>query len=89
MRKLLFFIYFVVVPYCMSPSWCLQYYHDNPDQRSFGVYDCDAVSVATGYRYSDFPTLSPGVTTPLDFACLTAFCLLMCYDSKYTNMSKG
>lgn len=69
----------------MSPGWCLTYYHDNPDLRGLGTYDCDAVSVATGYRYSAFPTLSPGLTTLFDFACLIAFGLLACYETKYTN----
>jgi hypothetical protein len=27
-QSLTVFIYFLVVPYCQSPSWCLEYYHD-------------------------------------------------------------
>ena len=26
-RALLVFFYFIVVPYCQSPSWCLEFYH--------------------------------------------------------------
>ena len=42
-RKALVVIYFIVVPFCQTPSWCLDYINAN-DMRSFGLYDCDMVS---------------------------------------------
>ena len=26
-RTILVFLYFIVVPFCQSPGWCLEYYH--------------------------------------------------------------
>ena len=42
-RSVLIFFYFIIVPYCQAPGWCLQYYHEK-GERHFGMFDCDAVS---------------------------------------------
>lgn len=77
-RSILIFLYFLVVPFCQSPGWCLEYYHEK-GERHFGFFDCDAVSVLTGYRYSAFPTFSPLLTILIDLACLISFNVMAIY----------
>lgn len=76
-RSLLVFIYFVIVPFLQSPGWCNEYYHQQ-GTRNFGAMDCDAVSAATGIRYSDFPALSPLITILIDVVCLIGFTVMAC-----------
>lgn len=87
-RQILTFFYFIVVPFCQAPGWCLDYYHEK-NQRNFGTFDCDAVSAETGYRYSAFPTLSVMVTILIDVVCLITLSIMAIYENKWRNQSKG
>ena len=87
-RKALVFLYFVLVPFCQSPSWCLNYFHQK-GERNFGLFDCDMVSAETGYRYSAFPTFSPLLTILIDLVCMVCFCIMICHENGWRNQSKG
>ena len=87
-RGFLVFFYFIVVPFCQSPAWCLEYYHQQ-GYRNFGMFDCDAVSVESRVRYSAFPTFSPMVTILIDVFCMVAFCIMACYEKKWKNQTEG
>ncbi len=87
-RSVMVFFYFIVVPYCQAPGWCLQVYHER-GERNFGFFDCDAVSADTGYRYSAFPTFSPLVTVLIDIACMITFCVMACYQNRWRNQTLG
>ena len=81
-------MYFIVVPFCQSPSWCLDYYKAQ-GMRNFGLYDCGLVSELTRVRYAAFPSFSPLLTCLIDGLCMIAFCGMMCYETKWRNQSKG
>ena len=83
-RSILVFFYFLVVPFCQSPAWCLQVYKER-GERNFGLFDCDAISDETGIRYSAFPTFSPLLTILIDWVCLIAFCVMACYQNKWRS----
>ena len=87
-RTFLVFFYFLVVPYCQTPGWCLQYYKEH-DMRHFGLFDCDAVSQETGIRYSPFPTFSPLLTVIIDIFCLIGFCFMSHKENAWRNQTKS
>ena len=87
-RSILVFFYFLVVPFCQSPAWCLQVYKER-GERNFGLFDCDAISADTGVRYSAFPTFSPLLTILIDWVCLIAFCVMACYENKWRSQTSG
>ena len=87
-RTLLVFLYFIVVPYCQSPQWCLEYFHER-DERHFGTLDCTKASESTNVRFSDFPTLSPMVTVLVDVLCMIGFCVMACYENAWRDQSQG
>ena len=88
MRTVLVFFYFIVVPYCQAPAWCLQVYKDR-GERNFGLFDCDAVSLEQRIKYSNFPSFSPLLSVIIDLICLVSFQVMVCYDNKWRNQSKG
>ena len=89
-RSILVFFYFIVVPFCQSPGWCLEFYHAQ-NYRNFGTFDCDSAAASEDIRvrYSAFPTLSPMVTILIDVVCMAAFCLMACFEEKLRNQTKG
>ena len=76
--------YFIVVPVCQAPAWCLDYYRA-ANERHFGAFDCDTVSAETGIMYSAFPTFSPLLTILIDVACLVVLCVMAIYENKYRD----
>lgn len=58
-------------------------------ERNFGTLDCDAVSAATGYRYSAFPTLSPAVLCIMDLICLISFGVIVWKDTEWRDQTKS
>ena len=42
-------IYFVVLPYLYTPSWCIRYFVDHQDERtSMWTYQCEEVRINGG-----------------------------------------
>ena len=89
-RAILVLLYFIVVPYCQSPAWCLEFYHKQ-NYRNFGFFDCDAAAMSEDIRvrYSAFPTFSPMVTIMIDVVCMICFCVMACFENKWRNQSKN
>lgn len=83
-RQIVTLFYFIVVPFCQAPAWCLDYYRA-ANERHFGAFDCDTVSAETGIMYSAFPTFSPLLTILIDVACLVVLCVMAIYENKYRD----
>ena len=89
-QTILVFFYFLVVPFCQSPAWCLDYYNAQ-NYRHFGLFDCDTVAMDNDVRirYSAFPTFSPMITILIDVVCMIAFILMTLVESSWRNKSKN
>lgn len=87
-RSVLVFFYFIVVPYCQAPGWCLDYYHAR-NERHFGMFDCDTASAESRIRYSAFPTFSPLLTVIIDVLCLGGFIGMSIMERKWKEVTKG
>ena len=83
-------IYFVIVPYLYTPSWCLQYFKDQGDQDQIGfTYNCHLVVLDGGLvPYSNMPKLAPWLTAIIDVICLSYLTFYRMYKLKWRKMTK-